>query len=262
MFYVQYIASELRRRKGRTILTALGLAVGVGLVVAVSALSTGLDEAQDEVLEPLTGVGTDLSVTRPIEAEGGFQSLGGRERRQLQEENDGARIGLNDLGEPGESFSRTSFLTTTQLSFPASEADDVAAVDGVRSVASGLTLNATTVSGTVPEQSGQQGTFGPPGGGAAGGPPDNISFRSTSVSGVDESRKNLGAIGSGQVTTGGWFSQGGAREAIVNTSYANRRGIEVGDGVKLKGERFEVVGIAASPLGGQASDLYVKLDQL
>ena len=38
MFYLGYIVSELRRRKGRTLLTALGLGVGVGLVVTVSAL--------------------------------------------------------------------------------------------------------------------------------------------------------------------------------------------------------------------------------
>ena len=62
MFYVTYMLAELRRRSGRTILTALGLAVGVGLVVTVTALSRGLDEAQAEVLEPLTGVGTDMSV--------------------------------------------------------------------------------------------------------------------------------------------------------------------------------------------------------
>jgi hypothetical protein len=64
MFYLHYIFAELRRRKGRTVLTSLGLGVGVGLVVAVTALSAGLDEAQSEVLEPLTGVGTDMSVSR------------------------------------------------------------------------------------------------------------------------------------------------------------------------------------------------------
>ena len=68
MFYIRYLGAELRRRPGRTALTALGLAVGVGLVVMVGALSAGLDDAQDEVLEPLTGVGTDLSVSRPISA--------------------------------------------------------------------------------------------------------------------------------------------------------------------------------------------------
>ena len=56
MLYLRYIASELRRRRGRTILTALGLGVGVGRVVTVTALSSGLDEAQSQVLEPLTGL--------------------------------------------------------------------------------------------------------------------------------------------------------------------------------------------------------------
>src|SRR5882672_6525961 len=70
LFYVKYVFSELRRRKGRTLLTALGLGVGVGLVVAVSALSNGLDDAQHKVLEPLTGVGTDMTVSRPLTVSG------------------------------------------------------------------------------------------------------------------------------------------------------------------------------------------------
>jgi len=52
------------------VLTALGLAVGVGLVVTVTALSKGLDDAQSKVLKPLTGVGTDMSVTRPLNVSG------------------------------------------------------------------------------------------------------------------------------------------------------------------------------------------------
>ena len=64
MFYLQYLWAELRRRPGRTVLTALGLGVGVGLVVIVGALSRGVDDDQDEVLAPLTGVGTDLADRR------------------------------------------------------------------------------------------------------------------------------------------------------------------------------------------------------
>ncbi|CAN5169054.1 MAG: hypothetical protein H0U82_10625 [Actinobacteria bacterium] len=41
MFYVTYVLAELRRRSGRTILTALGLGIGVALVVTVNALSNG-----------------------------------------------------------------------------------------------------------------------------------------------------------------------------------------------------------------------------
>ena len=68
MVYLNYMLSELRRRKGRTLLTALGLGVGVAVVITVSALSAGLDRAQAKVLQPLVGVGTDMSVTRPIVA--------------------------------------------------------------------------------------------------------------------------------------------------------------------------------------------------
>ncbi len=63
MFYLGYLRSELLRRKSRTILTVLGLAVGVSLVIAVSALSRGLDEAQAKALDPLSSIGTDLTVT-------------------------------------------------------------------------------------------------------------------------------------------------------------------------------------------------------
>jgi hypothetical protein len=52
MFSLTYMLSELRRRRGRTVLTALGLALGVGLVVTVNALSNGLDRAQDASTPP------------------------------------------------------------------------------------------------------------------------------------------------------------------------------------------------------------------
>jgi uncharacterized membrane protein YdfJ with MMPL/SSD domain len=54
VLYLRYPSAELRRRKGRTILTALGLAVGVGMVAIVVAVSKGLDDAQSKVLAPLT----------------------------------------------------------------------------------------------------------------------------------------------------------------------------------------------------------------
>src|ERR1041384_3026178 len=58
------MARELRRRLGRTVLTALGLAAGVGLVIGIIGVSQGLDDAQAKVLAPLQSVGTDILVTR------------------------------------------------------------------------------------------------------------------------------------------------------------------------------------------------------
>ena len=199
-------------------------------------------------------------MTRPIDLDGGIEGLSESERRQLQEENGGARIGLANRGEPGEKFSQTNFLSMAQLSFPASEAEEIAALDGVSAVSGGLTLNSVTVSGTVPEA--DETRFFGPGQGGQGGPPDNIDFDAMSLAGVDERHDTLGAVTAGQVAKGEWLSSGGAREAIVNTSYAKRQGLAVGDTITLKEKRFRVVGIASAPLGGQASDIYLKLGQL
>jgi putative ABC transport system permease protein len=268
MFYVTYMFAELRRRLGRTILTALGLGIGVGLVVTVTALSNGLDRAQAQVLEPLTGVGTDMTVSRPIEfsdsGNGPFGGLSDEERDQLRRENGGGRFGLQNLGDPGEKFSRDTFVSTAQLSMPASDVVKISKIDGVESAAGGLTLNSLHIEGTVPEQTQQQqqqpGQFGGPGSG--GGPPDNIDATSLSVSGVDQTQKELGAITPGQIVEGHYFGSGDARQAILNESYAASEGLAVGDTVKLGGKTFAVIGIAETPLGGQSSDVYVKLSQL
>ena len=64
MFQLTYMRKELRRRLGRTILTALGLAAGVGLVIGIIGVSQGLNDAQGKVLAPLSSIGTDILVTR------------------------------------------------------------------------------------------------------------------------------------------------------------------------------------------------------
>jgi ABC-type antimicrobial peptide transport system permease subunit len=267
LFYLNYMFSELRRRKGRTLLTALGLAVGVGLVVTVSALSTGLDNAQAKVLAPLTGVGTDMSVTRPISTSSnsqGFRGLSQTERDELQKENGTSRLGLQNLGKPGTHFTRDSFVATSQLSFPASEVTSISKKANVKSVAGGLTLSSVHVSGTVPQNppTGGGGGFG--GGGAGGGQqgPRSIDVTSVSVDGVDQTHPGLGAITSGQISNGKYFSSGAKREAILNVSYAQRKGLKVGNTIWLGGKKFTIVGLATTPLGGAASDVYIKLTQL
>lgn len=265
MTSLTYMLSELRRRRGRTLLTALGLGIGVGLVITVSALSNGLDSAQAKVLKPLTGVGTDMSVTRPlkISSSGGFPQLTAKERQELQQENGGGRLDFTKL-KPGTKFSRDVFNSTSQLSFPASQVTKVASLSGVSGAAGGLTLSVAHITGTVPTQTSQGGGFGsgPPRGGGTFAGPRGINFSPITVSGVAQSKPDLGAITSGEVTSGRYFSAGTSREAILNVSYARRKGIGLGDKVTVGSKKFTVVGLAETPIGGQSADVYVKLSQL
>jgi ABC-type antimicrobial peptide transport system permease subunit len=269
MLYLRYIAAELRRRKGRTALTALGLAVGVGLVVTVTALSAGLDDAQSEVLDPLTGVGSDMSVSRPLEvsSEGGQTTFGppgaagsglsAKEQKQLERENGGARIGLTDLGKPGQRFSDDNFMSS-DLSFPATRARQIASLDDVAGAVGGLKLNAVHVSGKVPNQASATGEpqvqVGPP--------PDSLNFDSLSVSGIDVSEPDLGELTRSQVEQGSYFKGSGKGQAVLSKSYANENDLSVGDKVTVAGKKFEVVGLANPTVGGSASDVYIELGRL
>jgi ABC-type antimicrobial peptide transport system permease subunit len=272
VFYIRYLAAELRRRPGGTALSALGLAVGVGLVVIVGALSRGLDDAQEEVLEPLTGVGTDVSVSRPIVvpdddgsagggAVGPFGQLPERERRQLQRENKSHTQSFNysDLGEPGERFSRDEFLSS-ELSFPTSEVAKIRALDGAEDAAASLTLKALHVEGKVPESG--EAPIDPHGGPGGGG---GFEFSSINVSGVDVRKPELAVVTPDQVTNGRYFSKTpkqASGEAVIDLGYARQNEVGVGDDTRVGGEEFRVVGLASAPLGGDASNAYVELGRL
>lgn len=184
----RYARSELRRRLGRTVLTAMGLAAGVGLVIGIIGVSQGLDEAQQKVLAPLSSIGTDILVTRvagstasttttdptptatatPLPNQGGgFFGRGGgpglapgggqndllndEDAADLLAENSNLLTDLASLGEPGDQFTRDFFLSATLLSFPDEALATVSGIDGVTSATSGLTLLVQHQTGTVPE---------------------------------------------------------------------------------------------------------------
>ncbi|HZN15374.1 MAG TPA: ABC transporter permease [Acidimicrobiales bacterium] len=189
MFHLTYIARELRRRLGRTILTSLGLALGVGLVIGIIGVSQGLNEAQANVLAPLKTVGTDILVTRVAGAtpasttgatttttatgnnngagqRGGGFFIGGAgggpggpnaaavsqaDLTALAQENSNVVTDLSKLGKPGEQFTHDFFLSATLISFPQEALDQVAKLPGVSSAVGGLVQLANHQTGTVPE---------------------------------------------------------------------------------------------------------------
>ncbi|MCU1588448.1 MAG: hypothetical protein JWN31_1941 [Frankiales bacterium] len=180
MASLRYARNELRRRRSRTVLTALGLASGVGLVMAIVGVSQGLDQAQDKVLSPLSSVGTDILVTRtvgvtasasptpsPTATQGGFFRGGGRggggpgaqnplgdlndaDTTALLNENSSVVTDLAKLGKPGTKFTKDFFLPGTLLTFPDTAISEVLKVAGVKSAVGGLTLLAQHETGTVP----------------------------------------------------------------------------------------------------------------
>ena len=184
MFHITYIAKELRRRLGRTLLTAMGLALGVGLVIGIIGVSQGLDDAQNSVLAPLKSVGTDILVTRVAGAQpvstngattttsttvdqggrgpggGGGAFFGGRNQNNaalntadasaLLNENSNVITDLSALGPAGTQFTRDFFLSATFLSFPDAAVGDLAKLPGVASATGGLVQLAEHETGTVP----------------------------------------------------------------------------------------------------------------
>ena len=152
MFYLRYLRAELVRRRGRTILTLLGLAVGVCLVIVISSLSKGLDQAQSATLDPLAGIGTDLTVTRTAQQDSGVGPFGGGGgSRDVVEANQAVITDLSKLGKAGTQFVHDFFLPGAQLTFPEAQANEIAALEGVAAVSAGLTLQAVHQEGKVPK---------------------------------------------------------------------------------------------------------------
>ena len=179
MFQKGYLLNELRRRWGRTVVTALGLAVGVGLVIGIIGVSQGLSEAQNSVLSPLQAIGTDILVTRVATSTatsnqngggggGGFfgpggggiggaingavTSLNSSDTTALLAENSNVATDLSKLGPAGTRFTHDFFLSSTLLSFPVDALTATVNVPGVSSATAGLTQLVEHQTGTVPSQ--------------------------------------------------------------------------------------------------------------
>src|SRR6266436_2514280 len=98
MFFT-YLRRELRRRKRQAIFIAAGLALGVGLVITVTAASNGVSATQGTVLKSLYGVGTDVTVTQaPTAGAGGGSQFNFRGNLSSQQ---GTNVNRNILAGGG-----------------------------------------------------------------------------------------------------------------------------------------------------------------
>ncbi len=248
MFFT-YIYRELRRRHRQALLTAVGLAVGVGLVVAVSAYATGVGDAQEEVLQSLYGVGTDITVTRAAE-----EGTGGP-----------AEIGMNpgEREEQGERFARDRVTTARgQQMISEDRITQIAGLDGVSAAAGGLSLTVMHVEGEFAEMvpRDDQGEE-PPSGETPETMPSQapIELDTYSITGIDVTRQTIGPLSSAEIVDGRTFTsdETNAKVMLVEEGYAQQNDLAVGDTFKIDGVKYEIAGLLTSSSG--TSNLYIPL---
>ena len=256
MFFT-YIYRELRRRHRQALLTALGLAVGVGLVVAVTAYAGGVSDAQDTVLHSLYGVGTDITVSQTQKLD-----QAGPPRFDM---NPGSR------SQQGKAFSRDAVRSAPgQQSVKATKVAAIESLDGVAQAVGGLTLTSVHVSGNFAQAFSQGGAQPPSGGsfsGSATAPEPSasqapIKVSSYSVAGVDVGQTGLGPLSSTELVSGRTFtsSEATTRVAVLDKAYARQNSHSLGDTIKISGATYKVIGLVTSAAGSSSgSNVYIPL---
>lgn len=249
MFWT-YLYRELRRRHRQAILTSLGLALGICLVVTVSAGASGVRDAQDQVLHSLYGVGTDITVTKNA-----AQGTGG----PLQ-------FGMNpgDADQQGKSFSRDRVTSTPGIALvSASDVTSVTGLQGVDAAVGGFTLISIHVSGQYARVvGGSNGSFPQPGSSGSGsGTPTQapIKITSFSIAGVDVTNQGIGPLSSATITSGRTFSAGEtkARVVVLDSGYAKQNSLSIGETMTIGGLKFAIIGISKSASAG--ANVYMPL---
>ncbi|HEY3954844.1 MAG TPA: ABC transporter permease [Streptosporangiaceae bacterium] len=245
MFFLTYLGRELRRRMKQSVVIALGLALGVGLVITVAAASSGVKKAQSDVLSALYGVGTDITVTHkpsPPKNGGGKTSIsigapsghsGGL----------GAEECVNGKCHQLKGGTITSLISTSYGTMAADSVASIARLHDVASAAGGLLLTATRA--TIPSAAHPNAS-----------PPTTFS-----VDGVDLGHPGLGPFSTGTLHSGRTFrdADADANVAVVDSNYAIANKLRTGSKISVNGTKFTVIGVVRQPQGSGAPDVYIPL---
>ncbi len=243
-FFVTYLRRELSRRVRQAVFVALGLALGVGLVVTVSAASAGVKKAETGVLSGLYGVGTDVTVSGPPPLTAQAQATtkcrrstarvcsiapGVQCTRQGPDLlcGSGAPIGSAKKSAGDDEILYPPLNATVSASTVASVArlHDVAAATGV------LTLVYQWPGGTY------------------------------SVDGVGTGHTSVGPLSAARVVSGRYFTaaDSGADVALIDSAYAAINNMKVGSTITIRQVRFTVIGVVLQPQGTSPPDVYIPL---
>jgi ABC-type antimicrobial peptide transport system permease subunit len=234
MFF-SYMRHELRRRMRQAVVISLGLALGIGLVIMVTAASSGVKRAQTKVLASLYGVGTDITVTKtPTAGSGGPP---------------GIRFGSPSRSGGSTKVSRDSLTSAGFGTLTDGAVTQISRLKNVSAAAGGLTLTDTDFSGTVASSSSSPGS---------GGGRSSFDVSSFSVDGVSVSSSTVGPLSSAQLTSGRTFraSDATADVALISSDYAKSKNLKTGSSVTVAGRTFRVIGIISS---SSTTDVYIPL---
>jgi putative ABC transport system permease protein len=258
-----YLKRELSRRKKAALVIAMGLALGIALVITVNSVSAGMQQAQDKVLKSLYGLGTDMTVTKAQAAPTSNSS--GRPKFNFDAKSNDSKT----------TQSSDRVMTQGGQSLKSSLVTKVAAQKGVSEAVGSLSLNVTKVNGSFTQGKAKSSTTqqqGGPGGGQGGsstGQPQvqgggaSFDVNSYSVAGVDVTKQGLGPLATSKITTGKTFTaaQTNAKVAVLSKSYAKENKKTVGKTVTISGTKYTIIGIATPDSSESTTDVYLPLKQ-
>ncbi|SOE75955.1 putative ABC transport system permease protein [Streptomyces sp. OV198] len=260
-----YLKRELSRRKKAALVIAMGLALGIALVITVNSVSAGMQQAQDKVLKSLYGLGTDMTVTKAQAAPSSNSS--GRPKFDFDAKSSSSTKQSSDR-----------VMTQGGQSLASSLVTKVSAQKGVASAVGALSLNVTKVDGSFTQGTAKSSTSGGssrqggPGGGQGGGSTGapqvqgggaSFDVNSYSVSGVDVTNQDLGPLATSKITTGKTFTaaQTDAKVAVLSKSYAKENKYTVGKTLTISGTKYTIIGIATPDSSESTVDVYLPLKQ-
>ncbi|MFD3437395.1 ABC transporter permease [Streptomyces sp. NPDC058685] len=258
MFFT-YLRRELRRRRKAALVVASGLALGIALVIVVNSVSSGMNRAQDKVLESLYGLGTDMTVTKAAAPPGEGETTR-RPRFEFDAQDD------DDTADQARDLVMVQGFETLASSTVA----QVGKQDGVGDAVGGLSVRVMKVNGqfrrgeAVPAQPRQGGPGGGTGGGGevqGGGAAFDVD--SYTAYGTDVTEQDLGPLTSSKITSGRTFkaTETNAKVVVLDSAYAKEKNLGVGKTLTISKVPYQVIGIATADSGDAAANVYLPLTQ-
>ncbi|MET9667836.1 ABC transporter permease [Streptomyces sp. NPDC006475] len=262
MFFT-YLRRELRRRRKAALVVASGLALGIALVVVVNSVSSGMNRAQDKVLESLYGLGTDMTVTKAAAPPGEGETTR-RPRFEFDAQDN------DDTAEQARDLVMVQGFET----LAASTVAQVGKQDGVGDAVGGLSVRVMKVNGqfrrgeAAPAQPRQGGPGGGTGGGSGGGGEVQgggaaFDVDSYTAYGTDVTQQDLGPLTSSKITSGRTFkaTETNAKVVVLDSAYAKEKSLGVGKTLTISKTPYQVIGIATADSGDAAANVYLPLTQ-